>query len=276
MTQRQDIVSIVTVVYNGKHFIEKTINSVLSQTYPYIEYIIIDGGSTDGTVDIIKKHEHKISYWSSEPDKGVYDAMNKGIKKATGRWINFMNAGDYFFSPETLQHFFCTDINIDAYDAVYGDAEFRIKKIAYISPSGDKVDSNGFMPFSHQAVFVKTDIAKATLFDLRYRITADTAFFLQLVQEGKIMCRIPVTVCSYDALQGLSVQNEIKRTEELINMQVALNGADKNNAYFRKQMCMARIKQGIRKIIPSSIWIMLREHNAKKKGGYKITGQSND
>ena len=90
------LITIITVAYNAVKDIENTILSVLNQTYPNIEYIIIDGGSTDGTLDIIKKYEDKISYWVSEPDKGIYDAMNKGTLKATGVWLNFMNAGDTF------------------------------------------------------------------------------------------------------------------------------------------------------------------------------------
>lgn len=89
-------ISIITVVYNGISEIEKTIQSVLNQTYPNIEYIIIDGGSTDGTIDIIKKYQGQLAYWVSEPDEGIYYAMNKGIQKATGEWIHFRNCGDYF------------------------------------------------------------------------------------------------------------------------------------------------------------------------------------
>lgn len=86
-------ISVVTVCYNAADTIEKTMLSVLNQTHHDIEYIIIDGGSTDGTVEIIRKYADRIAYWVSEPDKGIYDAMNKGIKVATGEWINFMNAG---------------------------------------------------------------------------------------------------------------------------------------------------------------------------------------
>lgn len=94
------LISVVTVSYNAVATIEQTLLSVINQTYPNIEYIIIDGGSTDGTVDIIKKYADEIVYWISEPDKGIYDAMNKGIKKANGEWINFINAGDSYYDKK--------------------------------------------------------------------------------------------------------------------------------------------------------------------------------
>jgi len=96
--EKKPLISVVTVVYNGEKHLEQTIKSVLDQGYDNIEYIIIDGGSTDGTLEIIKKYEDAIDYWVSESDGGIYDAMNKAISLATGEWINFMNSGDDFFS----------------------------------------------------------------------------------------------------------------------------------------------------------------------------------
>ena len=99
-------ISIVTVTYNCKDTVEKTIQNVLKQTYPNIEYIVIDGNSTDGTKEIIERYADRLAYWVSEPDKGIYDAMNKGIKAATGDWILFRNSGDYFFEPSTVEKVF--------------------------------------------------------------------------------------------------------------------------------------------------------------------------
>ncbi|WP_455673672.1 glycosyltransferase family 2 protein [Phocaeicola sp.] len=108
------LLSIVTVCYNSIAEIEKTILSVINQTYPNIEYIIIDGGSTDGTVNLIKKYANKITCWVSEPDNGIYDAMNKGIHIAKGEWINFMNSGDVFVDCNVLENVFLNkyDFNI--------------------------------------------------------------------------------------------------------------------------------------------------------------------
>ncbi len=100
--QIQPVFSIVTVVYNARHLLELTIESIISQTYEGVEYIIVDGGSTDGTVDIIKKYKSHITKWISEPDKGLYDAMNKGLQMATGDYVWFVNAGDTIYSTSTL------------------------------------------------------------------------------------------------------------------------------------------------------------------------------
>ena len=122
MERNNPLISVVTVSYNAVSVIEQTIFSVINQTYPNVEYIIIDGGSTDGTVDIIKKYADKITYWVSEPDKGIYDAMNKGIELATGEWINFMNAGDSFYSFSILELIFGQTIFSN--DIIYGDTLF--------------------------------------------------------------------------------------------------------------------------------------------------------
>ena len=95
-------ISVITVVYNGIDLLRGTMESVFAQTYPNIEYIIIDGNSNDGTLELIKENESKITKWISEPDKGLYDAMNKGIKLATGDFLWFMNAGDRIFAKDTL------------------------------------------------------------------------------------------------------------------------------------------------------------------------------
>lgn len=103
---KKPLISIITISYNSCLTIEDTILSVINQTYPHIEYIVIDGGSKDGTVDIIKRYENKISYWISEPDKGIYYAMNKGIAATTGEWINFINCGDSFYDKNVIARLF--------------------------------------------------------------------------------------------------------------------------------------------------------------------------
>lgn len=119
MDQNMNTISIVTVVYNDVSHIESTILSVINQTYPDKEYLVIDGGSTDGTMDILNKYKEKIDILVSEPDRGIYDAMNKGIKMAHGEWLIFMNSGDCFVSNETLANVF-SEVD-DSADFVYSD-----------------------------------------------------------------------------------------------------------------------------------------------------------
>ena len=114
-------ISIVTVVFNGEAFLEKSIQSVINQTYKNIEYIVIDGGSTDGTIDIIKKYQDKIAVWISEKDDGIYEAMNKGIALAHGKWINFMNAGDVLFNDNVLTDFCEKSLAYPNVDFFYSD-----------------------------------------------------------------------------------------------------------------------------------------------------------
>lgn len=158
-------ISVITVTYNAAATIEETILSVLNQTYHNVEYIIIDGGSTDGTVDIIKKYADRLAYWVSEPDKGIYDAMNKGIAIATGDYINFMNAGDAFYKYNTLDSIFTCYKNNS--DIIYGDSIIRFNNgdLVFSRSSGNiHLLSKGPI-YRHGASFVKLDVHKQNLFD---------------------------------------------------------------------------------------------------------------
>lgn len=198
------LISIITVSYNAAETIEQTIFSVLDQNYEDYEYIIVDGGSTDGTVDIIKKYQDKITLWVSEPDKGIYDAMNKGIRLAKGEWMNFMNSGDCYYSNETLIQVFknCLgDLNI-----IYGGTFLSYDKntpAKYLEPK--KFESIKYsIPFCHQSVFVKTKLLNEVGFDLEYKYSADYDFFLKIYKQKKYfykMVSFPISI--YD-MNGVS------------------------------------------------------------------------
>jgi glycosyltransferase involved in cell wall biosynthesis len=173
------LISIITVVYNGAHTLEQTILSVINQTYKNIEYIIIDGGSTDGTIDIIKKNENKLAYWISEPDKGIYDAMNKGIKQATGVLIGIINSDDWYEldAVENIVNKFNEQRNIAIYygniKIIYENKEIyqKNKKIKHITAG---------MAINHPTCFVHREIYETVgLFDINYRIVADYDFILR-------------------------------------------------------------------------------------------------
>lgn len=183
------LISVVTVCYNAADTIEKTMLSVLNQTYHDIEYIIIDGGSTDGTVEIIRKYADRIAYWVSEPDKGIYDAMNKGIKVATGEWINFMNAGDEFVDEGVIEKLF-QNRTIDTVGVVFGDTLFIHKSKQKIVKFGDD-PHHKIMPSCHQSIFCRRILLARILFDLRYKIAADYNLFFPIKTNGH-----RISICS--------------------------------------------------------------------------------
>lgn len=186
MNKNKPKVTIVTVTYNAVNLLEQTIKSVILQDYINTEYIMIDGASTDGTIDIIKKNESNLNYWISEPDKGIYDAMNKAIDKASGEWIIFMNAGDTFYSNDSIEKFL-QDVNPDAelyngsinfIDNVTGEEKVRF-------PHGlEKIWIT--IPCWHQASFIKTSLMKEYKYSLEYKIAGDHDFYLKCFKNNKV------------------------------------------------------------------------------------------
>jgi glycosyltransferase involved in cell wall biosynthesis len=177
-------ISIVTVVYNACDFLERTIKSVISQTYPNIEYVIIDGGSTDGSVGIIKKYERNIDKWVSESDKGIYDAMNKGLLSINGDYVQFLNAGDYFVKARSLEKVFS---NIQKpYHVVYGDILLvdvtgitRVQKA--IEFTKENLLHKGTGVLCHQAMFVRRDVA--VFYDIRYCYKGELNWYFDICDK---------------------------------------------------------------------------------------------
>lgn len=174
------LISIITVVYNGEEFLEDTIQSVLNQDYKNIEYIIIDGGSTDSSVDIIKKYDSQIAYWVSEPDQGIYDAMNKGIKYSTGEIIGMINADDYYL-PNAFQTLASTMIASEA-DIFYGCLNLIHRKSSEVLKvlEGNKDWKLYFkMSIPHPTTFVKREVYENDLYPTKYDIAGDYFFTLK-------------------------------------------------------------------------------------------------
>lgn len=184
--QEHPLITIITVVFNGVNTIERTILSAMNQTYPNTQLIIIDGGSTDGTIEVIKKYEYSINYWVSEPDSGIYDAWNKGVVQAHGDWICFLGSDDYFWNDKVLEHI-TSAINLSDLDIklVYAkvaivnaqdeliytvgeDWEFSKKKL------GDVMSIPHPGMLHHSAWFKEYG-----LFDTSYRIAGDYEMLLR-------------------------------------------------------------------------------------------------
>lgn len=194
--------SIITINYNNKDGLEKTINSVLGQTCHDYQFIIIDGGSTDGSVDIIKKYADHIDYWVSESDKGRYNAMNKGIKQATGDYLNFMNSGDTFHSSRVLEDITNMNYAEDIITGGFYDQEKGIKHI--IKPQKVTLLTMRKNTFNHQATFYKKELFQKRLYDENYIIQSDAKFnYLSIIYDN---CSVRITdyiVADYD-FNGIS------------------------------------------------------------------------
>ena len=192
------IVTIITVCRNHAQELERTIRSVESQTWQEKEYLVIDGASTDDSLDVIKAHEASITRWVSEPDQGIYDAMNKGVKMAQGEWVIFMNAGDTFAGDDTLQRVFGSPQDADV---IYGDViKGELVKKAEAPRNAHR------MFYCHQSAFVRTSCLREFPFDIRHRMSADFKQVKQLFLSGKRFRQLDFPVANFDT-QGVSNRN---------------------------------------------------------------------
>lgn len=236
-------ISVVTVSYNAADTIEETIRSVVNQTYDNIEYIIIDGGSTDGTVDIIKKYADRITYWVSEPDKGIYDAMNKGIDAATGDYINFMNAGDTFASDDIFSKIVNHFIDNPS-DVFYGNLILKYSFGNFRSCPLPLDQFKTCFPFSHPSSFIRTSIIKKRKFNLTFKIVADYNLFYTVYRDGFTFSYIPYDIAIFEAEGGVSSKNVLNTYQEVGKV----NGAY-NTLSWTINYCNLWMKQRIRIMI---------------------------
>ena len=196
--------SVVTVCFNAANEIEKTILSVLSQEDCDIEYIVIDGKSKDNTVDIIKKYQGKIDKWISEPDNGLYDAMNKGIEMASGDWICFMNAGDVFVNNNVVSEVFKQNIP-DNTGVIYGDVVLDYSPYGYVLKRMNNLKGEQVaLGVCHQATLTRAAILKEMKYDLSYKIFADINAFYIMWKKGIVYTYVPVKMALFEAFDGIS------------------------------------------------------------------------
>lgn len=182
------IISVITVCLNARDTIEKTILSVLGQSYDEVEYIIIDGGSTDGTLDIIQKYREEISFFVSEPDNGLYNAMNKGTGYAKGKYIHFLNADDYFCDTEVLSDVVIAIGNDEYLEIIYGNI-LLLDQDGGITPklAPRKLSRKTYMMqgLCHQALFVSHNLLQQTGgFSEKYKVISDGDWLISRVKEG--------------------------------------------------------------------------------------------
>ena len=216
--------SIITINYNNREGLRKTIESVVNQTYQDFEYIVIDGGSTDGSTKVIEEYADKIDYWVSEKDNGIYHAMNKGIKKVSGEYCIFMNSGDSFCSPSAIATVFAKQVSTDI---ICGNTYTNELKAP---PQEITLDFLFNTSICHQCAFIRSSLMKKYGYDEKYKIVADRKFFiLALIYDNCSYQAIDVDVVNYD-ITGFSAVNPVlsrleydKVLEELIPERIRID-----------------------------------------------------
>ena len=258
------LVSIITVVFNGKKYLEETIQSVLSQTYDNVEYIIIDGGSTDGTIEIIKKYEKQVDYWISEKDTGIYDAMNKGISLAQGNIIGLVNADDIIYN-DTLKNVAEAFLKNDSVQYTFGTVDLAKENgdiYGYTRPLSEDERKHRLyaeMPFSHQSLYVKQEIYKKVgLYNLEFKLSADYDFILKLIENNYTSIRLEKNVGFF------RMGGESGGFKSFIENKNILLSHNINRYIVYKNFIKSSIKLLLRRVLPNSLFLFIK-HKFRKK-----------
>lgn len=218
--------SVITVTYNAAKVLEDTIQSVISQTYKNVEYIIVDGKSKDGTLQIIDKYKRWIHCIVSEPDKGLYDAMNKGIRLATGDYLCFLNAGDAFHDNNTLLLMAHSLKGTDLPDVLYGETAIvdgegnflHMRRLSAPTELNWKSFKKGML-VCHQAFFARRELAVKTPYDLQYRFSADFDWCIRIMKQAKQLHNTHLTLIDY-LNEGMTTKNHKASLKERFRIMV--------------------------------------------------------
>lgn len=255
-SNNRSMISVVTVVLNGEMVIEETIQSVINQTYQNVEYIIIDGGSTDNTANIIKKYENIIDYWISEHDEGIYDAMNKGVELATGEWIIFMNAGDMFFEKETIRKIF-TDCPQNA-ELIYGNCQIRYDNFLKIFKTPSIRDLWKGIGFQHQSLFTKRNLLLDNKFNTQDILGADFGFLWQMFAKNCRFYYSDTVVCTCSS-NGLVDKNRIKALKEVYAITKRYRNDWIVHIYYAYLIFLEMLKNFSKRLLPKKMVTFIRQ-----------------
>ena len=218
--------SIITVTYNAGKVLEETLQSVANQTYRQVEYILVDGGSKDNTLSIAEKYRSHIHQLISEPDKGLYDAMNKGIRLATGDYLCFLNAGDTLHTHDTLQAIVNTLSSEQLPDVIYGETAIvdkhrhflHMRKKSTPKQLNWKSFKEGMLVF-HQAFLASRALAQKETYDLGYRFSADFDWCIRIMKRAKTLHNTHTTLIDY-LNEGMTTQNHRASLKERFRIMV--------------------------------------------------------
>ena len=242
--------SVITVSFNARDVIGQTLASVTGQTYSDLEYIVIDGGSTDGTQAVIGEYTARIARFVSEPDGGIYFGMNKGIAAATGDFVLFLNAGDRFADERVLEDVAAFIGAHPEADAVFGDSEQILEYGSYrIKPAPDRLDRS--MGISHQAVFVRTDLLRAHPFDVRYRYAADYEQISSLYLDKKVFVYFDRLFSVVEMRDGTTYRHFEDSANELYDI-IEARGIDVSRER-KSQIRRKKIIRAVRRLIPEKL-----------------------
>lgn len=204
--------SIITINYNNRDGLKKTIESVVLQSFRDFEWVVIDGGSNDGSRELIEQYAGHFAYWVSEPDKGIYNAMNKGIDQAKGDYLLFLNSGDWFYNNTSLQRCFAHDFNADV---MYGDCVFhhvdREVKCRY--PSELTFELLYRSSLAHCCSFIRREALAREHYNENYKIVSDYEFWVKLVFAGGSFCHLDEFVAVFDTAGISSTNHDLDRAE---------------------------------------------------------------
>lgn len=231
--------SVITVTYNAEKVLEDTIQSVITQTYHHVEYIIIDGASKDGTLSVIDKYRDRISRIVSEPDKGLYDAMNKGIALATGDYLCFLNAGDSFHEDDTLQRMVHSISGNELPDVLYGETALvdaqrhflRMRRLSAPEVLTWKSFRQGML-VCHQAFFPRRALVEP--YDLKYRFSSDFDWCIRIMKKAHTLHNTHLTLIDY-LEEGMTTQNRkasLKERFRIMAKHYGLAGTLARHAWF--------------------------------------------
>ena len=248
-------ISVVTIVLNAVDVIERTLISVTTQDYPNLEYIVVDGLSTDGTLATLQRYRERITTLVSEKDGGIYQAMNKGAAMSSGEWILFMNGGDVFAEKDVITKAF-TFCDWSQCDVIYGDGVFTHEGRRVVGHAPDKVtlhDGNGF---SHQSTFMRTALQNEYQFDVTERVAADYDLFLRLYKSGKVFRHVDVVVSEFftGGFSNLPPADTIRLRHRVYKKHLPRTDLV---LYFR--LARLAIKTSARALIPAAAWQSLKK-----------------
>lgn len=263
-------VSVITTCFKAEKCIEKTLLSVLSQTYTDFEYIIMDGHSTDNTVSIAKLYTAQFEkknipfYVFSQKDRGIYDGMNHGVSHARGEFIIFLNADDTFYSRHTLEHIFSGTKNYDDTDIIYGDAaEIEYDKAYYFPKNMNNILRR--MPFSHQACFARKELLIAHPFSMSYNIVSDYDFIITCYDEGAVFtdCGEIISCVTKTGVSSVNIYDTFVETENMLKSHGHARYTDAELDSYLKGL---KIRQLGMNYLPASVKKIIRNNQRKKRG----------